>query len=168
MIAYDTSGGFAIRSVPGSPWTGLTTFEDAIGVGVAWLIAPNTDPIPVSFNINGGDNWTLVLVEVLPIANFPTVSAVSPAAGYAGAPVTITGTFFTGATAVDFGSTSASFTVVSAEEITCLAPPGTGTVTVTVTTPNGTSSQDVTFSYDVPVTLSVSLSAATVIVSLTQ
>ena len=54
--------------------------------------------------------------------------------------MTITGTNLTGATAVHFGSTSAtSFTVNSATSITAVTPPGTGTPSVTVTTPEGTS-----------------------------
>ena len=54
--------------------------------------------------------------------------------------VTITGTGFTGATAVDFGTTPATnFTVVSATSITADSPAGTGSVDVTVTTPGGTS-----------------------------
>ena len=54
--------------------------------------------------------------------------------------MTITGTGFTGATAVDFGTTAAtSYTVVSSTDITATSPAGTGTVNVTVTTPGGTS-----------------------------
>jgi hypothetical protein len=55
--------------------------------------------------------------------------------------VTITGTNFTGATAVTFGSHAAtSFTVVNSTEITAMAPEDTaGTVDITVTTPSGTS-----------------------------
>jgi hypothetical protein len=56
--------------------------------------------------------------------------------------VTITGTGFTGATAVKFGSISAkSFTVSSPTSITAVSPKvkGTGTVDVTVTTPAGSS-----------------------------
>jgi hypothetical protein len=54
--------------------------------------------------------------------------------------VSITGTGFTGATAVQFGSTSAkSFTVNSASSITAVSPKGKRTVDVTVTTPAGTS-----------------------------
>jgi len=169
VVAYDRSGGFAIESVPGSPWTGLTSDVDAIGVGVAWLIAENTNPIPVSFEIGGGDAWTLVLVEILPIAG-PSVSGVSPSAGVTGNSVTVTGTNFTGATAVDFGSTSATFTVVSAEEITCTAPQGTGTVDVQVTTPNGTSptsSADLfQYTFAGPYSLAVSLSQAQATVTL--
>ena len=73
-----------------------------------------------------------------------TVSGLSatsgPAAG--GTVLTISGSGFTGATAVDFGSTPAvSFTVVSDTLIAATVPPGTPgqTVQVTVTTPSGTS-----------------------------
>jgi hypothetical protein len=55
--------------------------------------------------------------------------------------VTITGTNFTGTTAVHFGTTSATtFTVGSDTSITVTSPAGTaGTVNVTVTTPSATS-----------------------------
>jgi hypothetical protein len=54
--------------------------------------------------------------------------------------VTITGTNFTGATAVNFGTTAATgVTVVNATTITATSPAGTGVVDVTVTTPAGTS-----------------------------
>ncbi|MFF8786351.1 IPT/TIG domain-containing protein, partial [Streptomyces sp. NPDC015125] len=62
--------------------------------------------------------------------------------------MTVTGTGFTGATAVRFGATPApSFTVVSDTQITATTPPGTGTVQVTVTTPIGISNQFVTYAY---------------------
>ena len=73
----------------------------------------------------------------------PAVTTLSPTSGpvAGGTSVTITGTGFTGATAVKFGSTAAtSFTVNSATAITAKAPAGTGgMVKVTVTTPYGTS-----------------------------
>ncbi len=73
----------------------------------------------------------------------PTVTAISPADGAAdgGTPVTITGTGFTGATAVMFGSTSATtYTVDSDTQITVISPAAAaGTVHITVTTPGGTS-----------------------------
>jgi hypothetical protein len=72
----------------------------------------------------------------------PQVTAISPASGSAlgGDSVTITGSGFTGATAVDFGSVSAQMTVDSDTEITATSPPGNGTVDVTVVTAAGTSS----------------------------
>jgi hypothetical protein len=72
----------------------------------------------------------------------PTVTSIAPTSGPAagGTSVTVTGTNFTGVTAVKFGSNNASsFTVNSATSITTTAPAGSGTVDVTVTTPGGTS-----------------------------
>ncbi len=77
-------------------------------------------------------------------ASSPTVTGINPNSGpvAGGTSVTITGTNFTGATAVDFGTTAvASFTVVSSTQITTTSPAaaGPGPVDVTVTTPRGTS-----------------------------
>jgi large repetitive protein len=74
----------------------------------------------------------------------PTIGGVSPAYGptVGGTAVTITGTNFTGASAVSFGGTAvSSFTVISATQITAISPTVTsaGAVDVTVTTPGGTS-----------------------------
>ncbi|MDN2715587.1 IPT/TIG domain-containing protein [Janthinobacterium sp. SUN120] len=72
----------------------------------------------------------------------PVVSSISPTSGPAtgGTTVTISGTNFSGATAVTFGATAATgFTVNSATQITATAPAGTGTVDVRVTTIGGTS-----------------------------
>ena len=72
----------------------------------------------------------------------PTVTQVAPTAGptAGGTTVTITGTNLTGATAVKFGTTSATITADTATSITATAPAGSaGTVDVTVTTPGGTS-----------------------------
>jgi hypothetical protein len=75
--------------------------------------------------------------------NPPTVEKVSPHGGPTGGgtTVTITGTNFTGAKAVRFGSSNAtSFTVDSATSITAVSPAeAAGIVDVTVTTPGGTS-----------------------------
>ncbi len=72
----------------------------------------------------------------------PTVTAVTPDSGSpnGGTSVTITGTDFTGASAVSFGTTPAhDFTVDSATEITAHSPESSGTADVTVTTSGGTS-----------------------------
>ncbi|WP_326770728.1 IPT/TIG domain-containing protein (plasmid) [Streptomyces sp. NBC_01591] len=53
--------------------------------------------------------------------------------------VVITGTNFTGATSVKFGTKSASFAVDSATQITAVAPSNNAAVQVIVTTPAGTS-----------------------------
>ncbi len=86
----------------------------------------------------------------------PTVTKVSPNKGPAagGTTVTITGTGFTGTTAVDFGSTPAlEFHVNSATSITATSPADSaGAADVRVTTPSGQSeivSRDV-FKYAAP------------------
>jgi hypothetical protein len=72
----------------------------------------------------------------------PEVGNVAPAVGppSGGTAVVIGGSNFAGTTAVDFGSTPASFIVKTAGRIEAIAPPGAeGTVDVTVTSPEGTS-----------------------------
>jgi hypothetical protein len=85
-----------------------------------------------------GYEHNLALLALSP----PTVTNVEPNHGSpsGGTTVTITGTSFTRASAVKFGSTNAAtFTVNSATSITAVSPKGKGTVDVTVTTPAGTS-----------------------------
>jgi IPT/TIG domain len=74
--------------------------------------------------------------------SLPVVSKLGPLKGPAGGgtQVKITGTGFTGATSVHFGSQEASFTVGSSTKIVATAPAGAvGTVDVTVTNTAGTS-----------------------------
>ena len=72
----------------------------------------------------------------------------------------ITGTGFTGVTAVEFGSTDArSFTVTSPTSITAVSPAGTtGEVDVIVRTPNGSSASSAKdrFTFEAPTVQSVS------------
>ena len=75
-------------------------------------------------------------------ANTVAVTGISPSTGtpLGGTSVTISGSDFTGATSVSFGSSPASsFTVNSDSSITASSPAGSGTVDVTVTGPDGTS-----------------------------
>jgi alpha-tubulin suppressor-like RCC1 family protein len=83
-----------------------------------------------------------------------------PAAG--GTSVTITGANLSAASAVDFGTQAAAFTVDSATSITAVSPASTTeTVDVTVTTPSGSSplSTKDRFKYEAPTISSVSPSA---------
>jgi hypothetical protein len=104
------------------------------------------------------------------VSGVPTVTYMYPRVGptTGGTTVTITGTNFTGATAVNFGALGAlSFKVVSATTITAVSPPqAPGVVFVSVTTPAGTSA-DITFdhfTYQTPAItkITVSPSSATV------
>ena len=91
-------------------------------------------------------------------STLPTVSSVSPSVGSAagGVNITITGTNFTGATAVSLGGTPVkSFTVTNSTTITAVTPAhAAGPVTIAVTTPAGsvTSSSNL-FTYSDPATI---------------
>jgi uncharacterized repeat protein (TIGR03803 family) len=74
----------------------------------------------------------------------PFVKA-QPTSGTVGAAVNILGTNLTGTTSVTFNGTAATFTVVSASEITTTVPTGATTGTVQVVTPGGTLSSNVLF-----------------------
>lgn len=87
------------------------------------------------------DNLTGDPTTIFPPPAAPTVSSLSMATGTTsgGDSVIITGTGLGGATAVNFGSTTASISADTDTSITATSPAGTGTVDVTVTTANGTS-----------------------------
>ena len=68
-----------------------------------------------------------------------------PTSGNIGAKVTILGTDLTGASSVTFNGKAATFTVVSATEITTTVPKVTTTGTLQVVTPSGTLSSNVAF-----------------------
>ena len=84
----------------------------------------------------------------------PTVESLSPASGdiAGGTSVTITGTGFTGASAVNFGGVAAtSFTVNSATSITAVAPTASaGAVSVSVVNTAGTGTKSRGFTYTAP------------------
>lgn len=74
-----------------------------------------------------------------------TLTGFAPQTGAAGTQVILTGTNFTGATAVAFNGRSATFTVNSATQITTTVPNGATTGTISVTTPYGTATSSGVF-----------------------
>jgi hypothetical protein len=89
-----------------------------------------------------GESATDTYTFTINPAGSPTVTSISPATGSVGGGtiLTITGTNFFGATAVDFGSNPGTIISNSSTQITVTSPPGSlGSVPVTVTTPVGTS-----------------------------
>ncbi|NHQ93027.1 autotransporter domain-containing protein, partial [Janthinobacterium lividum] len=103
--------------------------------------AGSSGTVDVRVTTSGGTSATSAADQFTFVAA-PAVTSISPTAGPAtgGSTVTITGTGFSGTTAVTFGATAATgFTVNSATQITAMAPAGTGTVDVRITTAGGTS-----------------------------
>jgi hypothetical protein len=82
-----------------------------------------------------------LIASPLASSGAPTVSGLEPSIGpeTGGTEVIVRGSKFTGATAVEFGTTSVSFTVTSRSKIAAIAPAGAGLEDVRVTTPAGTS-----------------------------
>ncbi|MFI8236024.1 beta strand repeat-containing protein [Streptomyces sp. NPDC085866] len=140
-----TSGG-SVVTLTGSNLTGATAVAFGAVAAVSFTVVSATQvtatapqgaagPVNVTVTTPGGTSNSLTYFFV----GAPTLTALTPSLGPGGA-VTLTGTNLTGATAVTFGAAAAvSFTVVSATQITALAPVGSGVVNVTVTTSGGTS-----------------------------
>jgi len=85
----------------------------------------------------------------------PIITSFTPTSGPAGTTVTITGSKFTGSTAVSFGGTPASsFTVVSATSITAVVGSGT-TGVVSITSPYGTRSSSTAFTLRYEISASI-------------
>ncbi len=86
----------------------------------------------------------------------PTISSLSPSSGPVGTTVTLTGSAFTGTTAVSFHGTAASFTLVNDTTLTARVPAGATSGTVSVTTPNGTATSTGSFTVTVAPSATIS------------
>jgi hypothetical protein len=146
------TGGTAV-TITGTGFTGATAVEfdgvpatsftvDSDTTISATTPAHAAGPVGVSVTTPAGSSVVPGLFTYLPLPPLPLVLLVTPALGPSagGTTVTITGSGFTGATAVSFGGTPAtSFTVDSDISISAVTPPhATGLVNVAVTTPGGT------------------------------
>ena len=108
-------------TVPAGATTGTIAVTDGEGAGTSLLpftVTPSPPPLIVLF---------------------------SPLSGSVGTDVTITGTGFTGASAVSIGGTAATFDVNSDLEIEATVPSGAMTGPISVTTPGGVASSLVDF-----------------------
>jgi hypothetical protein len=123
------------------------TFEEASEYGTPLGNAP--DGSRYNQLINGSEYWYQqewsnegITCKQRLALNLPAVTKVAPSKGpvAGGTSVKVTGTGFTGTSAVHFGAHSAAFTVSSATKLLATAPAGTvGKVDVTVTNSAGTS-----------------------------
>ncbi|MGD0081318.1 MAG: IPT/TIG domain-containing protein, partial [Methanoregula sp.] len=155
-----TTLGGTVVSISGTAFTGVTAVKFGSTPATSYTfnndtsitaIAPaGTGTIDITVITPGGtsatsasDRFTYVLPPVTGISTAPPiVTGISPANGtiLGGTSVSISGTAFTGVTAVKFGSTPAtSYTFNNDTSITTIAPAGNGTIDITVITPGGTS-----------------------------
>ncbi|MGA8863485.1 MAG: IPT/TIG domain-containing protein [Gallionella sp.] len=144
-----TAGGTSV-TITGTNFTGATavTIGGAAATGIT-VVNATTITATTPAGTAGAKNVVVTTpagtgtgISLYTYATAPTVTAISPTSGPAagGTSVTITGTNFTGATAVTIGGAAAtSVVVVSATSITAVTPAGTaGAQNVAVTTPGGT------------------------------
>ena len=169
--SIDAATGSSIQGSPTSYAVGSATTSQGGSVSInSSGIATYTPAVGFSGNdtftftaTNPGGTSSPITVTV-PVIATPTVTAVSPSSGTTagGTTVVITGTNFTGVTAVNFGSTPSSFTFDSATQITATAPArSAGAVDVRVTTAGGTSAINPAdqFTYIVPLTTAQAVAA---------
>ena len=74
---------------------------------------------------------------VFAVTSPPKITSFTPISGPAGTSVTVQGSNYIGTTAVAFNNAAASFTVVSATQISATVPSGARTGPISVTTPGG-------------------------------
>jgi len=143
---------WAIRTATRSGGTGSWTIQTAVttsdpaelGYEIAAAVGSENNAI-IGYDIgedSDSSGSVRLLTGTISFGSPPAVTGISPNTGTTagGTSVTLTGTVFTGATAVKFGTVGATnVIVVSPTSITATAPAGTGTVDVTVVTGGGTS-----------------------------
>jgi IPT/TIG domain len=115
---------------------GVTASPASVSAGSVTVVVP-VGAVTGTVQVHTAGGWVsaprpLVVRAVL------AITGVSPGAGAAGSSVVITGTGFTGATAVRFGSRPASFHVDSDTQITVVVPSGSGRAPVSVTVAGAT------------------------------
>ena len=150
-----TFGGAAVSSFTVNSSTSITCTTPTGSAGAASIVVTTS---------GGGPSAAASLFTYVPPP--PTVASISPASGpTAGStPVTITGTYFAGATGVSIGGTAATSVIVGGgtggTQITCTTPAGiAGTASVLVTTAGGTNAANSLYRYAaVPTVTSISVS----------
>jgi hypothetical protein len=123
-----------------------TSVTQVSGTSITAISPPGSGSVIVTVTTPGG---TALAAPEFTYVPGPSVSALTPARGQAtgGTAVTITGSGLAGTTAVQFGTTSAQFTDVTATSLIAYAPPGTGKVPVVITTPGGTATASGGYTY---------------------
>ena len=144
-VAIDGAGFTGVTAVDfgSTPASSFSVTSDRV---VTAVVPPGSGTVDVTVTAASGTTESGQTADQFTYPATPVVGAVSPATGVeaGGQTVTVTGTGFTGATSVDFGSTpipSTSFTSVTDTAIVVTSPPASaaGAVDVRVVGPAGTS-----------------------------
>jgi hypothetical protein len=139
-----------VVTITGTTFTGATAVSFN-GVAATFTVSPSgtittsvpagstTGPITVTTPSNGP------IVTTTRFTVTPAIISFAPPNGVGGTGVTITGTNFTGATAVSFNGHPATFTVSNSGTVTTIVPAGATTGPITVMTLDGTATSAASF-----------------------
>jgi hypothetical protein len=146
-------------TIDGTGFTGTTAVRfgtTSVGAGeftivtdeqITATVPAGAGTAPISVDAPGG---TATSAGSFTVNQPPSISGFSPASGPVGTSVTLGGSAFDGATAVRFGTTSATtFTVVSNTQITATVPAGAITAPISVDGPGGTGTSSGNFAVTV-------------------
>ena len=154
-----TAVSFGVTAATGFTVNSATSITATTPAGSAGVVDVTVTTVGGTSATSAADHFTYVPA--------PVVTSIAPGVGptTGGTSVTITGSNFSGATAVSFGGTAAtSFTVNSATSITATSPAeGAAIVDVTVTTVGGTSATSAAdrFNYQVSVPTYLTVASGT-------
>lgn len=110
----------------------------ALSDNAGYNAAPSQATLPTAL-ATAGANTAFRGVAMAPVAPAPAIASLAPASGPVGTTVTVTGSNFTGATAVTLNGVAVpSFTVADAATLTFTVPAGATSGAVAVTTQGGT------------------------------
>lgn len=121
----------------------------ALTDNTGYNMAPGLTDLPAAI-ATAGTNMAFRGITLAPVAAAPAIASFAPASGPVGTTVTITGSNFTGASALTLnGAAVANFTVVDAATLTFVVPAGATSGLVAVTTPGGTATSASAFTVTV-------------------
>jgi hypothetical protein len=157
-VLNGTIAGSGVRGLQGSTTgTGValvaTTATDlySLSDNTGYNVAPTQTDLPAAL-VTAGTNKAFRGVTLAPVAPAPAIASFAPASGPVGATLTVTGSNFTGASAVTLnGVAITGFTVVNATTLTFTVPAGATSGLVAVTTAGGTATSATAFTVTVPV-----------------
>jgi hypothetical protein len=132
------SNSVVYATVPDGATTGPITVTTSAGTATS---STNFTVEPCPYTATGTSTAAPTILSAAKAA----ITSFRPAKAKAGAKVTVTGTDFTGATAVKFGGVKATFKVVSGTKITATVPARAKSGKISVTTAAGTSTSSTSF-----------------------
>jgi hypothetical protein len=143
-VVFTAANGATVSAVPLSWSDGAVTVDVPAGLPLGTVSA--------AVQTFGGTITGSLPVQLGDGTPAPAVTAIAPRTGGAGTRVTLTGSGFAGATAVNFGAHSAQIVSDSPSQMVVLVPAGTGTLDATVVGPHGASAPTVADQFAYPAT----------------